>query len=104
MCHTHIILITSLMDSAITETYLRYFLVKFQHSRGEIKDLLIKFYFLLLYVYLSLLRDLLLFERRFWLGQIIYYYLNVHGKIIIFFLSLRLLLPIFSERCGSYLV
>ena len=57
-----------------------------------------------MYVYLSLLRDLLLFERRFWLGQIIYYYLNVHGKIIIFFLSLRLLLPIFSEHCGSYLV
>ena len=53
-----------------------------------------------MYVYLSLFPDLLLFERRFWSGQIIYYHFNVHGKIIIAFISLRLLLPIFFESFG----
>ena len=53
-----------------------------------------------MHVYLLLLQDLLLFERRFWFRQIICYHLNVHGKIIIVFLSLRLLLPTFFERFG----
>ena len=53
-----------------------------------------------MYVYLSLLPDLLLLERRFCFGQTINYHLNVDGKIIIAFISLRLLLPIFFESFG----